>query len=211
MLLGICSLISYADSYHFYTNFGKDGELEKYESIFDRYTVKIDNVAKSESRYVACTITITLSESVDEKDIEIYRCHADGTHLDGDVNSPVWNMKLQPSINPDWCNYSYITNDDGKVVKFTFTDTFHESLLKEENPNCNSLHYLIYDRHETTPHNIMIRITNILYYEVVTSIDNVLVDAPVEYFDIQGRKLNGPQPGIVIEKQGNKTTKKIYK
>ena len=47
----------------------------------------------------------------------------------------------------------------------------------------------------------------------ITAIDELSTDntSPVEYFDIQGRKLNGPQPGIVIEKQGNKTTKKIYK
>ena len=41
--------------------------------------------------------------------------------------------------------------------------------------------------------------------------DVTITPSSVEYFDIQGRKLNGPQPGIVIEKQGNKTTKKIYK
>ena len=46
----------------------------------------------------------------------------------------------------------------------------------------------------------------------VTAIETIGGDKqPIEYFDIQGRKLNGPQPGIVIEKQGNKTTKKIYK
>ena len=82
--------------------------------------------------------------------------------------------------------------------------------MKDENPNCNSLHYLIFDRHETTDHNIMIRIANILYYEVVTSIDEISVYTPVEYYDLQGRKLDGPQSGIVIEKQGSKVTKKMY-
>ena len=210
MLLGLCSMMSYADSYHFYTNYGKNGELEKYESILGKYIVRIDNVTKSESKHVSCTITITLTEPVDEEDIEIYRCHADGTHQVDDEIDPVWNMKLQPSINPKWCDYSCITNDEGKVVKFTFTDTFHESLLKDENPNCNSLHYLIFDRHETTDHNIIIRIANILYYEVVTSIDEISVYTPVEYYDLQGRKLDGPQSGIVIEKQGSKVTKKMY-
>ncbi len=56
----------------------------------------------------------------------------------------------------------------------------------------------------------MIRIANILYYEVVTSIDEISVYTPVEYYDLQGRKLDGPQSGIVIEKQGSKVTKKMY-
>ena len=45
-----------------------------------------------------------------------------------------------------------------------------------------------------------------------TGIGSIEADASsIEYYDLQGRKLTGPQPGIVIEKQGNKTTKKIYK
>lgn len=45
-----------------------------------------------------------------------------------------------------------------------------------------------------------------------TGINDVeIAPTAVEYYDLMGRKLNGPQPGIVIEKQGNKTTKKIYK
>ena len=45
-----------------------------------------------------------------------------------------------------------------------------------------------------------------------TSISDINIEpTSIEYYDIQGRKLNGPQPGIVIEKQGNKTTKKIYR
>lgn len=47
----------------------------------------------------------------------------------------------------------------------------------------------------------------------ITGINGIEIGEPaaIEYFDLMGRKLNGPQPGIVIEKQGNKTTKKIYK
>lgn len=45
-----------------------------------------------------------------------------------------------------------------------------------------------------------------------TGINNVeITPTSVEYYDLMGRKLNGPQPGIVIEKQGNKTTKKLYR
>lgn len=47
----------------------------------------------------------------------------------------------------------------------------------------------------------------------ITAIDELSVDnnAPIEYYDLQGRKLDGPQSGIVIEKQGSKVTKKVYR
>lgn len=46
-----------------------------------------------------------------------------------------------------------------------------------------------------------------------TGIDSIEIGEPtaVEYYDLMGRKLDRPQPGIVIEKQGNKTTKKLYR
>lgn len=45
-----------------------------------------------------------------------------------------------------------------------------------------------------------------------TAIDNVeCAPSSIEYFDLQGRKLDGPQPGIIIEKQGNITRKKLYR
>lgn len=210
-LMCFSALFSYADSYHFYTNFKANGDLEKYESIFDRYIVTIDEVGKSSNHYVTVTVTIKLTVPVEEEYLEIYRCHADGTHHANDVNDPIWNMKLQPSINPEWCSYSYTLNEEGKVTQFTFKDTFHENLLKSENPNCNSIHYLIYDRHEDTPHDIMIRITNILYYDIVTSVGSVFENIPVEYYDLEGHKLNKPIRGIMIKKQGNEVTKVLVK
>ena len=164
-LLGLYSLFSYADSYHFYTTFEPNGELTSYESIFDHYTVKIDGCEKAKyvkTRYTSCTITVTLNIPVDENHLEIYRCHADGTHRLTDKTGPNWNMKLQPSINPQWCFYTYKLNDEGKVTQFTFRDTFNEDVLKNENAYVNSLHYLIYDNSENLRHDIMIRISNIL-------------------------------------------------
>ncbi len=47
----------------------------------------------------------------------------------------------------------------------------------------------------------------------VTAIDALEGDQmqPVEYFNLQGHKLNGPQPGIIIVKQGDKVSKKLYR
>lgn len=45
-----------------------------------------------------------------------------------------------------------------------------------------------------------------------TGIEDIDMESvKVEYYDLMGRKLDGPRPGIVIEKQGNKTTKKLYR
>jgi len=47
----------------------------------------------------------------------------------------------------------------------------------------------------------------------VTAIDTVEGDQmqPVEYFDLQGHKLNAPTSGIIIEKKGGKVSKKLYR
>ena len=49
--------------------------------------------------------------------------------------------------------------------------------------------------------------------ETVTSIEAVgSADMqPVEYYDLQGRKLNVPTSGVVIEKRGNEVSKKLYR
>jgi hypothetical protein len=156
------------------------------------------------------TITVKLTVPVEEEYIEIYRCHADGTHRTSDVGDPVWNMKLQPQINPDWCFYAYELNDDDKVTQFTFKDTFSEGLLKDELPQCNSIHYIIYDTHENVTHDIMIRISNILYYDVITGIEDVAVDFKSEYYDINGRVSDVPFKGINIVKTGDEVKKVIY-
>lgn len=201
LLFTICSLYCYADSYHFYTTFESNGELTSYESIFDHYVVKINDCVKAEyadTRYTSCTITVTLTVPVDEEDIEIYRCHADGTHKLTDETDPNWNMKLQPSINPRWCSYTYQTNEEGKVTQFTFMDTFDESILKNENPYINSLHYLIYDNSGNPRHDIMIQITNMFTYNIITEVENIQEDVNIVYYNLQGYKSNKSFKGINI-------------
>lgn len=214
LVLCLISIFAFADSYHFYTTFKSDGELTSYESIFDYYTVHIDDCVKAEyarTRYTSCTITVTLTVPVDEEDIEIYRCHADGTHKLADETNPNWNMKLQPSINPQWCYYTYQTNDEGKVTQFTFRDTFNEAILKNENMYVSTLHYLIYDNSGNPRHDIMIQISNIFAYSIITGIEDVNVDnSSAIYYDMNGRSSSTPFNGINIVKNGNCSHKIIH-
>ncbi len=47
--------------------------------------------------------------------------------------------------------------------------------------------------------------------DIATGVDNIAVDAnaPVEYYNLQGVKVENPSNGIFIKKQGNKTTKVV--
>ena len=55
--------------------------------------------------------------------------------------------------------------------------------------------------------------TGYFTYKEPTGIDTPTVsdNTPAEYYDLQGRRLNAPQKGINIVKQGNKTTKMLVK
>ncbi len=44
----------------------------------------------------------------------------------------------------------------------------------------------------------------------IEALDNDLMQ-PVEYYDLQGHRLMAPTSGIIIEKQGNKVSKKLYR
>ena len=48
--------------------------------------------------------------------------------------------------------------------------------------------------------------------ETVTSVDFMIEDeAPAEYYNLQGIKVNNPNGGIFIKKQGNKVSKVVLK
>nr|MDE6536171.1 hypothetical protein [Muribaculaceae bacterium] len=54
---------------------------------------------------------------------------------------------------------------------------------------------------------------NIAHVEVENAIDEVVDDStlPVEFFDLQGRRINNPKKGtLLIRKQGSKVRKIIY-
>ena len=49
-----------------------------------------------------------------------------------------------------------------------------------------------------------------VFDDEATAVENIAADnAPVEYYNLQGVKVNCPENGIFIKKQGNKATKVI--
>lgn len=98
-------------------------------------------------------------------------------------------------------NVRLIASDDRKLI----TVVYHFSEVVN-NPTYDGDDYYVvlnfpYNDPETPP------------APPITGIDSIELGQTTsfEYYDLMGRKLNGPQPGIVIEKQGNKTTKKLYR
>lgn len=63
------------------------------------------------------------------------------------------------------------------------------------------------DNSYTTPANDLITVSD----NLVTGIESVVKDsnAPVEYFNLQGVKVNAPENGVFIKRQGNKVTKVV--
>ena len=86
---------------------------------------------------------------------------------------------------------------DDEEQSITVTYHFTELMPSSENYNQDDYYLVI-----TFPYN----------KKTWTAIDNVeCSQSSIEYYDLQGRKLDAPQPGIIIEKHGNVTRKKLYR
>ena len=201
LLFCFIAFLCNANEFYYYFSMDATGVLEEYEINVNAFTVTINSIEISENGYIRCSISIDCPHS--EENYIICRGHAnDQFHKLSDETDPYWNMKLQPEVNPRWCSYEYTGN------KITFVDMFHKSLLLNENPKANALRY--YVRDELTGHTLIIQITNILYYNIVTSINQISYSEPVLYFDLNGNSSSTPFQGINIIKKGNITYKVIY-
>ena len=205
LLIGLCSLSSNAyndlnsdtirlDSLH-YINNPQAVLKQKAVEIFQKdYTVFVYNVELSESWFKA--------------DVAV-RYNGQGS----------WSVE-------DWsvsqsCDYEELNPDHKGKTSDCSTDLFqnydfeiHSIVHLRKHDEYGDVHvtYTITDES-----NYSDRFNLVLVFpyipSTITSIDDVAIDwqQPVEYYDLQGRKLNGPQPGIVIEKQGNKAIKKFFR
>ena len=202
VMLSMCSLVSYADWYDrdeitipkAYINNGNTQLLEKAAKIFgETYKLTLKNIYLSEYWFY-CDIVIEKFED----DFEVSQtCDSEypqdqstgaGTTSSIIVGKDAFDIVVHSEVR-------LYREDDEKEI----TVTYH---FVKQTPSSGSYvqddYYLIVK----FPYN----------RETWTGINDVeIAPTSVEYFDIQGRKLNGPQPGIVIEKQGNKTTKKLYR
>lgn len=218
LMMSLCSVLSYADetdfdiltipkSYINSTSTYSPQLVEKAATIFgEHYNLTLTNIYLSEFWFY-CDIIIENFSGFPSDLTVTQTCDVEYPQQQGATDPGVISQLSQPSqiqgydifvhsevrlyFDENAANYEPVDdNDNGKII----TVTYHF-----ENHYKNDDYYLIVK----FPYN----------KKTVTGINGIELGEPisVEYYDLQGRKLNGPQPGIVIEKQGNKTTKKIYK
>lgn len=196
LLIGLCSLSSHADSYDtdyitipesYINSPGQTYLLEKAATIFNNeYRLTLTNIYLSESWFY-CDIVIEHFEDdfivTQSCDSEFPQSQAgEGTTSSIDIGKTAYDIVVHSMVR-------LYRDDDEKNV----TVTYHFTDTGKQND-----YYLVI----TFPYN----------KKTWTGINDVtLTPTSVEYYDLQGRKLNAPQPGIVIEKQGNKVTKKLYR
>lgn len=196
-LIGMCSLSSYADAYDtdyitipesYINSPGQTFLLEKAATIFkNEYRLTLTNILLSENWFY-CDIVIEHFEDdfdvTQNCDNEYPQSQATGpgTTSSITVGKTAYDIVIHSEVR-------LLRDDDEQdiTVTYHFIDTW-----KQDD------YFLVV----TFPYN----------KKTWTGINDVTITpTSVEYYDLQGRKLNGPQPGIVIEKQGSKVTKKMYR
>jgi hypothetical protein len=203
VMLSLCSLVSYASDYdtdyidipQSYINSSSNSQLlEKAARIFGKtYRLTLRNIYLSEYWFY-CDIVIEHFE----EDFDVTQT-CSNEYPQNESSSPATTS----SIRVGKTAYDIVIHSEVRLYRDdndkTITVTYHFTEKVPSSGNYNQDDYFLVI---TFPYN----------RDTITGIGSVECEPlSVEYFDIQGRKLNGPQPGIVIEKQGNKTTKKLYR
>jgi len=208
LLLGLCALSSYAYMYDWnelpmipkgYINQDEESLYnaflyEKNVTIFgEEYPLIIRNI-KLSRYWFECDIVI---DNYDDEYIVSQEVNSEGVEYpqNGD-NTQSTESTISTSTNShEFIVHSRVRlyghgvpNDDIKI-------TYHFTDIYQQNKYDLILHFPYFEE------------------AIITGIDSIELGEPtaVEYYDLQGRKLDGPRSGIVIEKQGNKVTKKMYR
>ena len=163
---------------------------ERAVKIFNQdYTVYIDNIKLNHNWFTA---NIIIKDAWDLKDYEVEQ------------------FCKHEDKNPDvHGNKSTIETDLFQNYDFMISSVVH--LLKHEYGQME----VVYTIHDVVNWDNTFDLVLRFPYEntTVTAIDALEGDQmqPVEYFDLQGHKLNAPTSGIIIVKQGDKVSKKLYR
>ncbi|MBR5119258.1 MAG: hypothetical protein IK100_11545 [Muribaculaceae bacterium] len=204
VMLSLCSFASYADETDYdiltipasYINSSSTYSpqlVEKAATIFgEHYNLTLTNIYLSEYWFY-CDIIIE-NFSGFPSDLTVTQICDNEYPQEDATDSGTISTLSQPSQVQ---GYDIFVHSEVRIYRAdeekTITVTYHF-----ENHYKNDDYYLIVK----FPYN----------HETWTGINDVTITpTSVEYYDIQGRKLDGPQPGIVIEKQGDKVTKKMYR
>ena len=201
-MLSVCSFMCFAGDYDTdyidipksYINNNNSQLLEKAARIFGKpYRLTLRNIFLSE-HWFYCDIVI---ENFEE-DFDVTQTCDNEFPQDGSTSPSTTSSISVGKTAYDIVVHSEVRlyrDDDAKTVSVTYH--FTEQTPSSGNYNQDDYYLVI-----TFPYN----------RDTITGIGNVDCEPlSVEYYDLQGRKLNGPQPGIVIEKQGNKVSKKMYR
>lgn len=200
----MCCVVSNAASHHVYFEMRNDGTLvtSHYSDSHNNYSVDVLGFVISENGYFGVTILFTGIPA----EYEVFRLHANGEHYTLDETDPLWNMELQPTINPRWCSYSY---NDGEI---RFTDTFDSNILREELSTVNTVRYRIYDR--TNNHDYTIQFNNTftpINNGVITGVVDVSANkSDTKYYDVNGRMSTVPFNGLNIVVENGIAHKVIF-
>lgn len=212
----LIALTMNAASYHTYFTMNSHGsilpETEQYMPKNEEYDMTINYCVIDKNReYIGTSISF---RCLPDHEYEVYRLHGNGTHKLDDEENPLWNMKLQPDINPKWCLYNDEYTDGHRVIDFI--DTFKIDLITNENPQANTLKYLIKDK--TANHDFAVWIKNAMYYaihsssDLVTGVNDIHNDNDeIIYYDLVGHSSNYPFNGFNIVKNNGKYEKRIIK
>lgn len=205
LLIGLCSLSSYAwndlnrdviELDETYINKSHATLKQKAVTIFGKsYTVFVDKVKLSPTWFTAEIVIVPDNE------------HGDDIQLTDHV---VQSCAIEDET-PD--THGYTSECDVTLYQnYDFMIVSKVHLIKQQSSFGDvTVSYTLYDYGKDNTFTLDL----VFPYmpNTITAIDKMSIEnnASIEYYDLQGRKLNGPQSGIVIEKQGNKVTKKLYR
>ena len=204
VMMSVCSLLSYASEYDTdyinipksYINNNNTQLLEKAARIFgEEYRLTLKNIYLSEYWFYCDIVIEHFEEDFDvtqtcSNEYSQQQSTSPGTTSSITVGKNAYDIVVHSEVRLD-------RENDSDEQTVTVTYHFTEQVPASGSYNQDDYYLVI-----TFPYT----------RQTWTGIDNVeIAPSSIEYYDLQGRKLNGPQPGIVIEKQGNKTTKKIYR
>ena len=200
-ILGLCSLCAGAELYDadhiiipasYINNSSQTYLLEKAAVIFGNpYRLTLTNIYLSEY-WFCCDIVI---EHFEDNFIVTQQC--DNEYLQSQATGP----GTTSSISQGTTAYDIVVHSEVRLLREdeeqNITVTYH---FVQDIPNSGNYAVDMYDLVITFPYN----------RQTWTNISNVSISDVIEYYDLQGHKLNKPVPGIIIEKRNNVTRKVIY-
>ncbi len=202
VVMGLCSMLSYASEYDTdvisipkeYINNNNSQLLEKAATIFNHeYKLTLRNIHLSEYWFYCDIVLEKFEDDFDvtqQCDNEYPQSQSTGAGETSSITigKDAYDIVVSSKVR------LYRDDEEQEI-----TVTYHFTQKTQSSGNYMADDYYLVIKFPYTK-------------QTWTSIDKVeCVPSSVEYYDLQGHKLSAPQPGIIIEKQGNTTRKKLYR